>query len=636
VNRSWNIWPVFGVCLLVLLATLGWMTRTTLRLDRVQREMARQAELEERVRLALWRMDSALTALFVEESARPVNAYRAFYEAERAYTKEDNFPLRKGDVLVPSPLLTLTSSYVRLHFQRDSAGGLTSPQVPTGPQRTLALGGYVTPARLETFEARLAAMAALLEQPAQLDPGAAPGVPASKLAAQPWRNDDVLMHQSGAAANPVSGPAIREQAVWAGTPESKAETALQQAKESQTFRNTAELQVRANVYQQAQQQAVLNVNPDQRLQPSATPNATERLAQGIVFKAMWLGDQLVLARQVWIEGRFVAQACWLDWPQLRESLVESIGDLCPNAALEPVPGVTGNGAARRLAALPVNLASGLVPGPTARAWSPVQTSLVVAWACGLLAGVAAAWLLQGTLSLSERRAAFVSAVTHELRTPLTTFKLYSEMLAEDMVPDAAKRRSYLATLCAEADRLSHLVENVLAYARLERGRTRQRVERLTLGELLERVVPRLEQRASEAGLSLVVEADAATRPISVQVDVSVVEQILFNLVDNACKYAAPGATDKAIQLEALPADRPGRWAWLRVRDRGPGIPPAVARRLFQPFSKPASEAARTAPGVGLGLALCRRLSRSLGGDLRWDASVRDGACFVLALPVAWG
>ena len=111
------------------------------------------------------------------------------------------------------------------------------------------------------------------------------------------------------------------------------------------------------------------------------------------------------------------------------------------------------------------------------------------------------------------------------------------------------------------------------------------------------------------------------------------EQILFNLVDNACKYAAPTASEKLIHLEAL---SDGKFAMLRIRDHGQGITSEGARRLFRPFSKSAHEAAHSAPGVGLGLALCRRLSRSMGGDLRFDRLVNDGACFVLSLPVEPG
>jgi K+-sensing histidine kinase KdpD len=235
--------------------------------------------------------------------------------------------------------------------------------------------------------------------------------------------------------------------------------------------------------------------------------------------------------------------------------------------------------------------------------------------------------------LSERRAAFVSAVTHELRTPLTTFKMYSEMLAEGMVPDETKQKSYLSTLCSEANRLSHLVENVLAYARLERGSARSRAERVSLGQLIDRVKPRLDQRAAQVEMQVVVDSDKQALGTVVHVDASAVEQILFNIVDNACKYAAPTATEKLIHLEALPD---GKFAMLRVRDHGQGISAEGARRLFQPFSKSAHEAARTAPGVGLGLALCRRLSRSMGGDLRLEALTKGGACFVLTLPLSHG
>ena len=85
------------------------------------------------------------------------------------------------------------------------------------------------------------------------------------------------------------------------------------------------------------------------------------------------------------------------------------------------------------------------------------------------------------VALSERRGAFVSAVTHELRTPLTTFRMYAEMLAEGMVPSPEARQKYLETLRREADRLAHLVENVLQYARLERGRPGGRRENVTAG-----------------------------------------------------------------------------------------------------------------------------------------------------------
>ena len=396
-----------------------------------------------------------------------------------------------------------------------------------------------------------------------------------------------------------------------------------QVAQSQLSRNSAEWNARNNVVQKQSLQS------DAQAAQAIAP-ASFNLSEG-PFKATWIGPALVLARRVSVEGRPLIQGCWLDWENLRASLQASVGDLFPAGDLTPVAALNGDKDTRRLAALPARLVTGPVVLEPLPLWSPLRISLLVAWSCVLLAALAVALLLNGAVSLSERRGAFVSAVTHELRTPLTTFKMYSEMLAAGMVTDEAKRKHYLTTLCSEANRLGHLVENVLAYARLERGSARSRVERVTLRDLIERTRDRLEQRAEQVGLRMVVDSEARALDTVVHVDVSAVEQILFNLVDNACKYAAPTASERIIHLEAFPD---GKFALLRVRDHGQGISAEGARRLFKPFSKSAHEAAHTAPGVGLGLALCRRLSRSMGGDLRLDTLVKSGACFVLKLPLS--
>jgi signal transduction histidine kinase len=281
---------------------------------------------------------------------------------------------------------------------------------------------------------------------------------------------------------------------------------------------------------------------------------------------------------------------------------------------------------RMLAALPVKLIPGPFPTALEEAPSPLRLSLFVAWGCVVLAAVAVAVLLVGTLTLSERRGAFVSAVTHELRTPLTTFRMYTEMLAEKMISEE-KRQRYLDTLRTEAERLSHLVENVLSYARLENRRGLRQMETATLQDLFARVQSRLAERVQQSGRQLVLDAPSDALAATAAMDASAVEQILLNLVDNACKYSA-SASDPRIHLEAT-ADATN--VVLRVRDHGPGISRSDARKLFRPFSKSAREAANSAPGVGLGLALSRRLARSMGGDLRLDDRVKDGASFEVLL-----
>ena len=116
----------------------------------------------------------------------------------------------------------------------------------------------------------------------------------------------------------------------------------------------------------------------------------------------------------------------------------------------------------------------------------------------------------------------------------------------------------------------------------------------------------------------------------IRTNCSAVEQILFNLIENACKYADQ-AEDRSIRVQTRA--RSGQLT-ICVADQGPGISRQQAQRLFHPFHKSSEEAARTAPGVGLGLALCRRLARDLGGDLQLDRSVSNGACFRLRLPLA--
>ena len=169
-TRPLHIRLVFAACLVVLLAAMAGVSVTTLRLDRAQLLAAQQAETEEKVRLALWRMDSLLTSIMVEESARPFSAWESFSRSEPALTK-GYAPIKPGEVLTPSPLLAYSSSNVLLHFQLSPDGELTSPQVPLGAERVPALMNGTTPERIETAAAQLNKYQSLLN--AQCPPSAA-------------------------------------------------------------------------------------------------------------------------------------------------------------------------------------------------------------------------------------------------------------------------------------------------------------------------------------------------------------------------------------------------------------------------------------------------------------------------------
>jgi len=583
-NRPWHVWLIFGLCLAVVLGALGWITWKAVQLDRRQVEAKHQAALQENVRLALGRMEQNLTALVVRESGRPYFWYSAFYPAERVYTNMLN-PIARGEVLVPSPLLTEPLQDVLLHFQIDPAGEFTSPQVPTGNMRELAEGSFLSQLQIERNAARLRELHQRVD-PAQLLSRLSAGMPATARIA-----------------------------------EADQKAALQVARDDQEIQtefNAAELQSRMKRFQKQGQQAA----------PARNPLLSAINVREGTPMPVWQSDALLFARRVTVSGNAYIQGCWLNCSSIRSRLLEEIGDLLPGADLLPVKTGPGNSDPQVLASLPFRLMPGVLAASPPRGISPIEVSLIIAWSCILLGAVAVGILLRGTVALSERRAAFVGAVTHELRTPLTTFRMYTEMLTERMIPDEEKQRQYLSTLHDESQRLMHLVENVLAYARLERNRHGGHVEAVTVEELLSRTAERLGPRARQAGKQLEVAADAPTRTREVRADVSAVEQILFNLVDNACKYAA-GADDARIHIEIHPE---GRWTALRVRDHGPGISSEDSRQLFRPFTKSASDAAHSAPGVGLGLTLSRRLAREMGGDLQIDQTVNGGACFKLTLP----
>ncbi|MCY3022832.1 MAG: HAMP domain-containing sensor histidine kinase [Planctomycetota bacterium] len=587
--RPWQVWLAFALGAAVVLGATGWASWTALRLDRAKAEALRKGALEENVRLALWRMDSSLSSLVAQEHGRPYFLYTPFYPAERAYTRMYS-RIEPNEVLMPSPLLTFEAAEVKLHFQIGPDKEFSSPQVPTSNMRDLAELGYRTPERIE-------AASALLKE--------------LKRHVKPEELCKLL---------PASSPAAGVVGQVADLPHNPAQQLGERYRPaSQALLSQQEQQNRQGNSLNAAQSNAANPNWYQ----------TSAVGEG-VLKPLWLDGELILARRVQANGQTWLQGCWLDWPRIEKNLLAGVSDLLPQARLEPITGAVSADDTRLLASLPVRLHPGALPVEAANGITPVRISLLIAWVALLLAALLVGFVLWQALALSERRGAFVSAVTHELRTPLTTFRLYTELLAEgDRVP-AAKRATYLETLRREADRLGHLVENVLAYARLERSRPGGRAENIALGTLLERTRARLADRAAQAGMKLEAALPENAGEAVVRADPGAVEQILFNLVDNACKYAA-AAPDKTIRLEGA-VDRGAGRAAVVVRDLGPGL--RDTRRLFQPFSKPAQEAARTAPGVGLGLALSRRLAREMGGDLACDMRVAEGARFVLTLPLA--
>lgn len=672
-RRPLYIGALFATCLAVGAAATVWLSATILRLDREQQEYQQLAALEEKVRLALWRMDSALGPFIAAESMRPYNLYSAFYPATEAVDLVSN-ELINSPVLIPSPLLTFRSPYIRIHFQLDATGQLTSPQVPDDEQLPLAQANYLAPGELVESIDRLVELKQRVHYDAllaQLAPAAHTAPPnlneaptqVASTSAQATSNISELFSRINQANVQMQTPALKIMRNDDNTVLSEAQNPTQDFQLSDGL--TPALQDTFGTVQ-SDIAALDAVNDSLMLgggfggggggfggggfggfgaslptgglaggEPDGvTMHNPKELAwaprewKEDPITPLWVGGELMLVRPVRAGNLVRLQGCWLDWPAIETWLVGLCADLLPEANLVAVEGGVSDDPempGRQLASLPVRLAPGQATPALPDHPSPLPGYLLASVGGIVVATLAIAVLLWGAVALSERRAQFVSAVTHELRSPLTTFRLYTEMLASGMVNDELKRQQYFETLHTESGRLAHLVENVLAYARLERGRLADRFTVHPVAQLLANAVPRLEQRTAQSTMTLIVEEAAGDA--SLRVDSDIVEQILYNLVDNACKYAATAA-DRRIHLETSAEPRT---VTFRVRDHGPGIRPRDARRIFRPFTKSVHEAARSAPGVGLGLGLSRRLARSAGGTLRLETT-EEGASFALTLP----
>jgi signal transduction histidine kinase len=282
-----------------------------------------------------------------------------------------------------------------------------------------------------------------------------------------------------------------------------------------------------------------------------------------------------------------------------------------------------------MVALPFQLNPGpTVEAPTESGWTPLRVGLSLAWAAALAALVAVGLGGRSLVDLSQRRIRFVSAVTHELRTPLTTLRLYLDMLTGGMITDEAKKAEYLHTLNTETERLNRLVANVLDFSRLENQRPQLHLSEVHVADLLESVCATWQGRCQDAGKQLVVESTVDPERV-LETDVDLVQQILANLIDNACKYSRNAADNRIL----LRAQQEARQLSVFVEDRGPGVARQDRRSLFHPFRR-GEHADVTAGGVGLGLALASRWAALLGGRLTLeDARKSGGATFQLQLPL---
>ncbi|MEM8929793.1 MAG: HAMP domain-containing sensor histidine kinase [Acidobacteriota bacterium] len=237
-----------------------------------------------------------------------------------------------------------------------------------------------------------------------------------------------------------------------------------------------------------------------------------------------------------------------------------------------------------------------------------------------------------TRELARRQIDFVAGVTHELRTPLAALRSAGQNLADGVVAAPNQVRRYGQLVDREAGRLSDLVDQVLAFARLQSSAPRLDLEAVEVDTVIAAVAEAHRSTLDAENIRLEVELDSDLP--AVRADRRALERILGNLVANAAKYGQPAGPDapRWIGLEARRAE-PSR-VEIMVRDRGPGIDPRDRPRLFEPFVRGRELAASAVPGSGLGLALVRQWTEAQDGRVDVAPTAGGGATFTVTLPMA--
>jgi signal transduction histidine kinase/CheY-like chemotaxis protein len=228
---------------------------------------------------------------------------------------------------------------------------------------------------------------------------------------------------------------------------------------------------------------------------------------------------------------------------------------------------------------------------------------------------------------NQSKSIYLANMSHELRTPLNAIIGYSELLAEEagdnghveLIPDLEK-------IHVAGKHLLGMINDVLDLSKIESGKMELSLEKLPVDALLDGVIDTIEPLVHKRGNRLILDAGDLG---SMTTDVTKLRQILINLLGNASKFTENGTIHLRARRESV-----GSRGWLvfSVQDTGIGITPAQQEKLFEPFAQADASTRGTYGGTGLGLALSRRFSELLGGDIQLESVPGEGTTFTVRVP----
>ena len=204
--------------------------------------------------------------------------------------------------------------------------------------------------------------------------------------------------------------------------------------------------------------------------------------------------------------------------------------------------------------------------------------------------------------------------------------MFGEMLAEGRTKSPEQAHEYAEIIWRESVRLGRLIDNVLDFAKIERGMgVYEFADEMDIGEVVDRVIELSQRRVQAAEMTLEAEIEPDLPPV--RLDANAYTLAALNLIDNAIKYAGDG---KKIRMELA---KRGDRIVLSVRDWGPGIDPEEHERIFERFYRAKAIRLKPIRGSGIGLALVRHIARAHGGDVDVTSSPGNGSTFSIWIPI---
>jgi len=235
---------------------------------------------------------------------------------------------------------------------------------------------------------------------------------------------------------------------------------------------------------------------------------------------------------------------------------------------------------------------------------------------------------------NNEREELLTVVSHELRTPVTIISGYNRLLlAEKVGPLNDEQRGFLSESSKACRRLDLFIGNLLEASRQDAGSEILEITHASVAGVVDEVVGLLRPLLDDAKLAIRV--DIAEDADRARFDRTRLEQILINLIGNAVKFSPPGGAIEISTRAISQASEQGAertFVEFRVSDQGPGVAPAHRQRIFEPYVQVGEQ--RGAGGLGLGLAICRRLVAAHGGAICVEARPTGGSCFVFTIPAS--